>query len=101
MPLKKGQSGNPGGRIGVPKEVRELARTHTKAALNRLAFWMQSDDPRASVAACNALLDRGYGKPVAPIEMDHHVNQFDGMTEEELNAWITETASKHGIEFVE
>ena len=25
----------------------------------------------ASVAASNALLDRGYGKPVAPIEMDH------------------------------
>jgi len=56
MPFKKGQSSNPGGRIGVPKEVRELARTHTEAAINRLAFWMQSEDPRASVAACNALL---------------------------------------------
>src|SRR5271169_6155566 len=73
MPFKKGQSGNPGGRIGVPKEVRELARTHTGDAINRLVFWMQSDDPRASVAASNSLLDRGYGKPVAPIELDHHI----------------------------
>ena len=71
-----------------PKEVRELARTHTEAAINRLAFWMQSEDPRASVAASNALLDRGYGKPVAPIEMDHHVNEFDGMTEEELAEYL-------------
>src|SRR5277367_4494653 len=39
---KSCQSGNPGGRIGVPKEVRELARTHTEAAVNRLVFWMQS-----------------------------------------------------------
>jgi hypothetical protein len=45
---------------------------------------------RASVAASNALLDRGYGKPVAPIEMDHHVDEFDQMTEEELSAWILE-----------
>lgn len=83
----------------MPKEVRELARTQTEAALNRLAFWMQSEDPRASVAACNALLDPGYGKPVAPIEME--VGEFDHMTEEELNAWITETTSKLGIEIVE
>ena len=40
MPFKKRQSGNPGGRIGVPKEVRELARTHTEDAVNRLVFWM-------------------------------------------------------------
>jgi hypothetical protein len=47
---------------------------------------VQSDDPRASVAASDALLDRGYGKPVAQIELDHHVNGFDGMTEEELGS---------------
>ncbi len=27
MPFVKGQSGNPGGRVGVPEEVRELGRT--------------------------------------------------------------------------
>ena len=81
------------------RRARELARTHTEAAINRLVFWMQSENPRASVAASNALLDRAYGKPVAPIEME--VGEFDHMTEEELNAWITETASKLGIEIVE
>jgi hypothetical protein len=55
----------------------------------------------ASVAASNALLDRGYGKPVAPIEMDHHVNEFDGMTEEELAEYIGEQMSKLGIKIEE
>jgi hypothetical protein len=76
-------------------------RTYTEAAINRLAFWMQSEDPRASVAASNALLDRGYGKPVAPIEMDHHVNEFDGMTEEELGEYIGQQMSKLGIKIEE
>ena len=67
----------------------------------RLAFGMQSKDPCVSVAASNALLDRGYGKPVAPIEMDHHVNEFDGMTEEELAEYIGEQMSKLGIKIEE
>ena len=79
----------------------ELARTHTKDAINRLVFWMNSGDARASVAASNALLDRGYGKPVAPIEMDHQISEFDGMTEEELTAWITEKMSELGIKVME
>ncbi len=47
----------------MPPEVRELARSHTKGAIERLVFWMKSDNPSASVAAANAPLDRGYGKP--------------------------------------
>jgi hypothetical protein len=62
-----------------PTESSQLARTHTGDAVNRLVFWMKSDDPRASVAASNSLLDRGYGKPVAPIELDHHVGEFQGL----------------------
>ena len=63
MTWQKGESGNPGGRVGVPAEVRELARKHTPEAVDRLVFWMKSDNPTASVAAANSLLDRGYGKP--------------------------------------
>ena len=63
MTWQKGQSGNPGGRVGVPAEVRELARKHTPQAIDRLVHWMNSDNASASVAAANALLDRGYGKP--------------------------------------
>lgn len=68
MAFVKGQSGNPGGRPKELKEVIELARTHTEASVKRLAFWMASDDPRASVAAAQALLDRGWGKAVQPQE---------------------------------
>ena len=67
---RKGQSGNPGGRPKEVAEVRELARTHTEAAIARLAEWMASDDPRASVAASIALLDRGWGKPMQQMEQD-------------------------------
>ena len=100
MPFVKGQSGNPGGRVGVPKEVRELARTHTEEAIKRLAVWMRSDDPRASVAACNSLLDRGYGKPVAPIEMGN-AGEFDHLTEEELNEKLIEVMSELRFDVVE
>jgi hypothetical protein len=68
MPFQKGQSGNPGGRPKALAEVQNLARKHTKQAIKRLAYWMESDDPRASVAACQALLDRGWGKPTQATE---------------------------------
>jgi Family of unknown function (DUF5681) len=58
----KGRSGNPGGRPKENEEVKELARTYTEQAIKRLAHWMKSDDAKASVAACNALLDRAWGK---------------------------------------
>ena len=69
MPFKKGQSGNPGGRVGVPAEVRDLARQHSTEAIERLIHWMKSDDGRISVAAANALLDRGYGRPAQLIDL--------------------------------
>jgi hypothetical protein len=61
-PYKPGESGNPGGRPKENQEVKRLAREHTKEAIDRLVFWMQSNDPRASVPAANALLDRAWGK---------------------------------------
>ena len=69
MPFKKGQSGNPGGRVGVPAEVRDLARRHSTEAIERLIHWMKSDDGRISVAAANALLDRGFGRPAQLIDL--------------------------------
>jgi hypothetical protein len=70
MPFAPGQSGNPGGRTGVPKEVRDLARQYTEEAIQRLVFWMQSDHPSASPAAADKLLDRAWGKPAQPVDGD-------------------------------
>ena len=68
-PWKKGQSGNPGGRPKVIAEVKELARAHTGEAIQTLVSIMTNAKaaPAARVSAANALLDRGYGKPLQHI----------------------------------
>ncbi len=50
-------------------QIRSLARSHTRSAINTLAQIMRNKDatPAARVAAANALLDRGWGKPVQAI----------------------------------
>lgn len=63
----QGRSGNPGGRPKADADVKALAKSHTKAAIERLAFWMASDNAKASVSASVALLDRGWGKPAQAI----------------------------------
>lgn len=68
MPFKPGQSGNPGGRPKEDPEVKELARQHTAEAIERLAAWMRSDNPKASVSAAVQLLDRGWGRASQSIE---------------------------------
>ena len=60
--FQKGQSGNPGGRPKELGDIKELARQYTAEAIERLVDWMRSDEPKASVAAANTLLDRGWGK---------------------------------------
>ena len=61
----KGKSGNPSGRPKKTAEILEveaLAKAYGPQAIERLAYWMGSDNAKASVAAANILLDRGYGK---------------------------------------
>jgi hypothetical protein len=51
-------------------EIRSLARSHTKTALNILVGIMRSPKAPAParIAAANAILDRGWGKATQPIE---------------------------------
>jgi hypothetical protein len=51
-------------------EIRSLARSHTRSALNVLVGVMRSKDATAAarVSAANAILDRGWGKATQPIE---------------------------------
>lgn len=53
-------------------EIRSLARAHTDTALRTLAGIMAQGDAPASarVAAAEAILNRGWGKPVQPIAGD-------------------------------
>jgi len=60
----KGISGNVSGRPAIVKEVIELSRQHTAEAIERLVHLMRKGYPDAvKLAACEALLNRGYGKP--------------------------------------
>jgi hypothetical protein len=66
---QKGCSGNPGGRPKGHGDLRELARTHTGDAIATLVKVMKDDNapPSARVSAAEALLDRGWGRPVMQI----------------------------------
>jgi hypothetical protein len=59
-------------------EIRSLARSHTRTAVNVLVGIMRSSEatPAARVSAANAILDRGWGRATQPIE-----NGEDGVLE--------------------
>lgn len=69
MPFKKGQSGNPNGRRKENSELTDLARKWTNEAMERLAYWMRSENAKASVAASSIILDRAYGKAQQTIDL--------------------------------
>jgi len=51
-------------------EIRSLARSHTRTAINILVGIMRSKEatPAARVSAANAILDRGWGKTPQAIQ---------------------------------
>ena len=72
---KKGVSGNPTAMGKAAADVIHAAREHTVAAINRLVAMMQQDDDRnVALAAANALLDRGHGRPPQAIPAQVHAS---------------------------
>lgn len=79
-----------GRKAGTPNKVtvvlKDMARQYTEQALLTLAEIMTNDSEAAAarVSACNALLDRGYGKPSqvlagdedSPLQLVHQVKRI-------------------------
>ncbi|MET3929569.1 HEAT repeat protein [Lysobacter sp. OAE881] len=70
MAFQKGQSGNPGGRPKEDAEIKALARAAGPEAIDKLLELLRGDDRRTALAAAQALLDRGFGKPAQAITGD-------------------------------
>ncbi len=74
----------------TPTDIRSLARSHTKNALNVLESIMNQDKaPHAArVAAANSLLDRGWGKATQLIagDKDHAPIQIFATDQERAEA---------------
>ncbi|WP_447985910.1 DUF5681 domain-containing protein [Nitrospira sp. Nam74] len=50
-------------------EIRNLARDHGAQAIERLVAFMDSKNESVAVRAAEALLDRGYGRPMQGTEL--------------------------------
>ena len=67
---KPGQSGNPGGRPKAVGHVRDLAREHTKEAIETLVDIMRNGDKDVARArAAEVLLDRAWGRAPQAMEI--------------------------------
>ena len=76
-------------------DVQELARQKSREAITTLANIMHDEKapPAARVAAANALLDRGYGKPTQPISQTLAKIDPSSISDEEFAAIAMNGAS--------
>jgi hypothetical protein len=89
--MPKFEKGHPGGP-GRPRKTEEqraaekMAKEIAGEAMERLAFWMRSDNAKASVTACSVIIDRAEGKATQPVEttdMTATVFQSEPLTDDQ------------------
>lgn len=68
-------------------DVRALARSYTRRAVERLAEWMESDNPKASVSAAVSLINRGWGMPQQNVKAT--VTHLRSMSDDELLGFLS------------
>lgn len=92
------QAHNPMGRPKALVNVRELARTYTEDAIERMSRIMKNDKHPQQLAACMALLDRAWGKPEQHITTD--MSTWDSMayTERAMLARALEIIAAAGLD---
>lgn len=81
--FKPGQSGNPSGVSKIVREAKRLAAAACPEAIEKLKMWMRSDDHKASIPACMAILDRGLGK-VKEAQLEDEDEDLSKLSDQEL-----------------
>ena len=78
--FRPGQSGNPGGRPKKNLDLAALAQKHAEKAVLTLAEVMMNEEapPSARVSAAAEILDRGFGRAPASLDVNHKL----GISEE-------------------
>ncbi len=95
-PFTAGQSGNPGGRPRLPDDVKALARSYTRKAIETAAEIMLNPEETgtARMSAVNTLLNRGWGMPAQHVTTENLGNLSDAELRAELAAAVAEL--RHG-----
>jgi hypothetical protein len=82
---ERGQSGNPGGRPKAAAVMTAEARRYCIKAIHALVLTMRTETGAPRIAAANALLDRGFGRPAQNVDLTLS-KKISEMTLEELSA---------------
>lgn len=95
-------NGHGGARKGAGRkkdecEVREAAKQYTVEAIERLAFWMRSDNYKASVGSAVALLNRAHGMPTQQVDVNDITDRAQelGRARERARSIASESRALH------
>jgi hypothetical protein len=95
-PFKPGQSGNPTGMSKNAAKVIKTAEDHVADAIEVLAKALKDKDSKVRIAAANAILDRGMGKPKQSIEMSRIARTLDEIATDDLIAAVQQSSDSDG-----